>query len=52
MEKTVLGKRQSGTARAGQLPTPATPKGRPWSQLPLGGGFLSEVMYLLNKILI
>ena len=29
IEKPGVGKRQSGTARGGQLPTPATPKGRP-----------------------
>ena len=29
IEKTVVGKRQSGTARGGQLPTPVSPKVRP-----------------------
>ena len=29
-EKQGVGIRKSGTARGGQLPTPATPKARPW----------------------
>jgi len=47
IEKPGVGKRQSGTAKGGQLPTPAPQKNRPWLEFYRSGAAEYEFTLLI-----